>query len=237
VLTLTPPEVRLTGGVGPTMTCCEMKLVDIPDMNYFSTDKPHPRGEICARGPNIFVGYYKAEDKTRECLEPNGWFHTGDVGRLQPDGTVAIIDRKKNIFKLAQGEYVAAEKIENVYGRSPFVAQCFVYGDSLKSCLVAIVVPDPEVVAKWAADAKQPNDLPALCRGAALQKAVFDSMASIGKEAGLKGFELAKAIKLEAEPFSVDNGLLTPTFKLKRPQLKERFEPDIRALYAAVGEA
>jgi long-chain acyl-CoA synthetase len=191
---------------------------------------------VCARGPNVFIGYYKAPDKTRECLEENGWFHTGDVGRLQADGTIVIIDRKKNIFKLSQGEYVAAEKIENVYTRSPLVAQCFVYGDSLKSCLVAVVVPDPEVVAKWAGDQKLPNDVASLCANPVFQKAVADSMSSVAREAGLKGFEIAKAIRLIPEPFSVENGLLTPTFKLKRASLKDHFINIINELYASVGE-
>lgn len=153
------------------------------------------------RGPNVFQGYYKQEDKTREAIDAQGWFHSGDVGRWNPDGTVSIIDRKKNIFKLAQGEYVAcvprttlrrtanhcadasapmrsAEKIENVYMRSPLIAQAFVYGDSLQVHLVAVLVPDPEAVATWAQarGIPSPTDMAALCRTPELKQAILESM-------------------------------------------------------------
>jgi len=102
------------------------------------------------RGPCIFKGYFRDPEKTAEMLDDEGYLHSGDVGVLYPNGSIKIIDRSKNIFKLSQGEYVAPEKLENIFIQSPYIAQCMVYGNSLKSCTIAIVVVDPEPLKKWA---------------------------------------------------------------------------------------
>lgn len=108
--------------VGGPLPCIKWRLLDVPEMQYLSTDKPYPRGELCMKGPAVTSGYYKRPDKTAEAFDSQGWFKTGDVVVVYPNGSVRIVDRSKNIFKLSQGEYIAPEKIENVYGLSPLIA-------------------------------------------------------------------------------------------------------------------
>ena len=149
------------------------------------------------------------------------------------------MDRKKNIFKLAQGEYVAAEKIENVLLASPLVAQAFVYGDSFQSYLVAVLVADGEAAAARFGDAAlgRPGDptgaLARLCadRAGPLHAAVAADVERLSAGARLAGFEVVKNFILEPLPFSVEEGLLTPTFKLKRDRAQKKYQGAIDALY------
>ena len=223
-----------TGHVGAPAPCCEIKLVDVKEMKYTARDVPYARGEVCVRGPSVFVGYYKNKAQTDEVIDQDGWLHTGDIGTWLPGGRLKIIDRKKNIFKLAQGEYVAPEKIENIYARNKFVAQSFVYGDSLQAFLVAVVVPDEEVLMPWAKERgllSKANTFAAVCALPQVNQHLLKSMIHTGEEGGLKGFEQIRAVYVASEPFSVENGLITPTFKLKRPQALERYGKEITAMY------
>lgn len=139
-----------TGHVGGPLNGMKYRLMDVTEMSYLHTDKPYPRGELCMKGQSLFSGYYSRPDKTAEAFDAEGWFMTGDVAMVYPNGSVRIIDRSKNIFKLSQGEYIAPEKVEGVYVLSQFIAQNLIYGDSLRSCTVGIVVPDFDNAKKWA---------------------------------------------------------------------------------------
>lgn len=119
-MTLAHRDDSTYGHVGGPLSCAMIKLVDIPEMDYLTTDNP-PRGEVCFKGNNIFPGYFMAPDKNAEAFDQDGWLHSGDVGVIFPNGSIKIIDRKKNIFKLSQGEYIAPEKLENAYVKSPYV--------------------------------------------------------------------------------------------------------------------
>ena len=113
-VTLTNLSDPTAGHVGGPRGSIRMRLKDIPEMGYLHTDQP-PRGEICLKGPCIFTQYYKDKSRTQEAFDEEGWLRTGDVAMINPNGSIKIIDRAKNIFKLSQGEYIAPEKLENVY--------------------------------------------------------------------------------------------------------------------------
>jgi len=243
------------------LPCTEVKLVDTED--YTSKDvypatveefekqvsfkgefdpklagKNVQRGEVWLRGSNIFVGYYKMPDITKETKTDDGWLKTGDIGMWLEDGALAIIDRKKNIFKLSQGEYVAPEAIEGAIGASKWVMQVWVYGNSEENCVVAVVVPDSEVLLPWAEAEGKGTTLAEVCSREEVKKMVFDDMVACGKAAKLRGFELPKDILFETEVnalgqgFTVENDLLTPTFKPRRPQLGKKYSKAIDRLYA-----
>ncbi|KAJ1546352.1 Long chain acyl-CoA synthetase 7 peroxisomal, partial [Cladochytrium tenue] len=245
------------GHVGAVAPCTEMKLVSIPEMGYLSTDKPDPRGEIWFRGENIFVGYFKEPEKTAEALTEDGWLRTGDVGRLDARGRLAIIDRKKNLFKLSQGEYVAPEKLEGDYVKSRLVAQIYVHGDASQNELVAVVVPDPEAavpaaLAAGAVPAGTPTAplpapgehspaaeaaLRALSESSAFRALLLAELGRVASVARLSGIERVRAVRVIAEPFAPENGLLTPTMKLRRADAARTFRPLIDEMYRELAES
>ncbi|XP_056300282.1 long-chain-fatty-acid--CoA ligase 6 [Pseudoliparis swirei] len=229
--TFTTPGDWTPGHVGAPLPCNLIKLVDVPEKNYFASKE---EGEVCVKGSNVFKGYLKDPERTAETLDADGWLHTGDIGKWLPNGTLMIIDRKKHIFKLAQGEYISPEKIENIYIRSEPVTQLYIHGDSLQSCLVGIVVPDPEVMPEWAKKKGIFGTYKDLCKNTELKKAVLEDLVRLGKASGLHSFEQVKNIYICSEMFSISNNLLTPTLKAKRPELKEFFKEKIERLYDSI---
>ncbi|KAG0246527.1 hypothetical protein BGX31_001398 [Mortierella sp. GBA43] len=238
--TVTLSNEYIAGHVGTPRSGVELRLVDVPEMNYLATDQPYPRGEIQLRGPAVFTGYYKDEEKTKEALDSDGWLATGDIGFVDHRGCLTIVDRKKNIFKLSQGEYVAPEKIENILtGRCNLIMQIYIHGDSLESSLVAIVVPDPETFLSFAngisgGKSVMPGDregIAQLCANPRVRAAYVKQLEAAGKAGGLRGFELAKRVHLTLDMFSVENNLVTPTGKVRRPNVRDYFKEHIRVLY------
>ncbi|KAM9770473.1 long-chain-fatty-acid--CoA ligase 1a [Menidia menidia] len=230
-ISMTLPGDWSAGHVGPPLCCNIIKLVDVAEMNYLAANG---EGEVCIKGPNVFRGYLKEPEKTAETIDNEGWLHTGDIGKWLPNGTLKIVDRKKNIFKLAQGEYIAPEKIETIYSRCDPVAQIFVHGDCLQACLVGIVVPDPDFLPIWARKRGFEGSFSELCNNKEVKAAILEDIVNLGKESGLKSFEQVRDIALHPEMFTVQNGLLTPTLKSKRPQLQKRFREQIDNLYARI---
>lgn len=210
---------ELEGGhIGRPISIVECKLEGVPEMGYSAADD-QPQGELCFRGPILFAGYHKDPAKTAEAVDEEGWLHTGDICSYnRQTGNLSIIDRKKNLFKLAQGEYVAPEKLEIVYGASPLVSQVFVHGESLESSLVAIVVPEESKLANLSSTAD-------------LEARILQDMLRVGKEARLNGIELVRKVRIEPKPFDIERDLITPTMKLKRSQLRKYYQSQIDEMY------
>ncbi|KAI1376135.1 acetyl-CoA synthetase-like protein [Hypoxylon crocopeplum] len=230
------------GNVGGPMPGVEICLESQPELEYLVTDKPRPRGELLLRGPFMFRGYLKNEEETKKALEPDGWFHTGDICEIDEMGRVKIIDRKKNVLKLSQGEYISPERIENVYmGSSNLVATAFVHGEPSQSTLVGIFGVDPVTFGPFASKVLgktvASEDIEAIkiaAQDPRVVKAFIKHLDAIGKKHKFNGYERVRNCMLGIEPFTVDNGLLTPTLKLKRPQTVRKFKADIERMYAEI---
>nr|GEU83677.1 long chain acyl-CoA synthetase 4-like [Tanacetum cinerariifolium] len=224
-----PNEMSMLGTVGPPVPNLDARLESIPEMNYDALSST-PQGEICIRGDTLFSGYYKRDDLTKEVLI-DGWFHTGDIGEWQPDGSMKVIDRKKNIFKLAQGEYVAVENLENIYVLVPAVDEVWVYGNSFESCLVAVVNPNKRSIESWARENDISEELDSICQNPKTKEYILGELNRIGKEKKLKGFEFIKAVHIDPLPFDIERDLLTPTLKKRRPQMLKHYQSIIDEMY------
>ncbi len=200
----------------------DYKLVDVPDLGYFGTDRPHPRGELLLRTANMFPGYYKRAETTANVFDEDGYYRTGDVfAEIAPDRLV-YVDRRNNVLKLAQGEFVTLAKLEAVFGNSPLIRQIYVYGNSAQPYLLAVVVPTEEALAEGDAEA--------------LKSRIADSLANVAREAGLQSYEVPRDFIVETTPFSLENGLLTGIRKLAWPKLKAHYGERLEQLYAELAE-
>ena len=217
---VTHPDDPTMGYVGGPLPHVEFKLKDVPEMNYFATDvnedgEPAPRGEILSRSACIIPGYYKNKAKTNETIDEEGWLHSGDIGMIMPNGALKIIDRVKNIFKLSIGEYIAPDKLQEVFKTVRGVSDIFVYGDSLKSVLVGIVFSEEPELMKIAQELEIEGTYDELCANEDINKYFIAELLKKQKESGLKGFERIKKINISPKSFEELN-LLTTTFKIKR---------------------
>jgi fatty acid CoA ligase FadD9 len=200
----------------------DYKLVDVPDLGYFSTDQPHPRGELLLKTENMFPGYYKRPQVTADVFDDDGYYRTGDVvAEVGPDRLV-YVDRRNNVLKLAQGEFVTLAKLEAVFGNSPLVQQIYVYGNSAQPYLLSVVVPTEDALSRFDSDALKP--------------AIAESLQSVAKESGLQSYEVPRDFIIEMTPFTIENGLLTGIQKLAWPKLKQHYGERLEQLYADLAQ-
>ncbi|KAG6015520.1 hypothetical protein E4U43_005159 [Claviceps pusilla] len=233
-----------TGNIGPPMGDVELCLESVPEFDYTVDDKPNPRGELLVRGPAVFQKYYKNDEETSKVLEADGWFHTGDVCEIDKLGRFKIIDRKKNVLKLSQGEYISPERIENVYAANTnLINISYVHGDAKESTLVAIFGVDPENFPAFASKvlsrkvSNEANELRTVAKDPKVRQAFLKILDNIGRKHKFNSFEKVRGVFLDVEPFTIENELLTPTLKLKRPQAAKKFRAEIDAMYAEINSA
>jgi long-chain acyl-CoA synthetase len=220
--------------VGPLSYYAEIKLRSVADMGYTVQDKPHPRGEILIRGDAMFKGYYKRSDLTNQVLN-DGWFSTGDIGSIDDRGFLKIIDRKKNLVKLDNGEFVPIEKLEGVYQNSPFISPngICVYADSTKSYCIANIIPQSVYARRWAAiNEIEVTTLEELYKSPKLKQAVLESLLEEAKKAHLNRFEELRDIRLHNDEWTVENGMLTAAMKHQRIAMNKFYEKFIDEMYA-----
>ncbi|KAA0085358.1 NAD-dependent epimerase/dehydratase family protein [Mycolicibacterium sp. P9-64] len=200
----------------------DYKLVDVPELGYFGTDVPHPRGELLVKSDQLFPGYYKRPEVTAEVFDADGYYRTGDVvAELGPD-QVKYVDRRNNVLKLSQGEFVTVSKLEAAFGVSPLINQIYVYGNSARPYLLAVVVPSEDALSRYSADELKP--------------AISASLKEAARTSDLQSYEVPRDFLIETTPFTLENGLLTGIRKLAWPRLKERYGQQLEQLYVDLAD-
>ena len=211
--TISTPEAFKIGTVGRPFEGCEVKIAD--------------DGEVLIKGPNIFRGYYKNEEATRETIVDD-WLHTGDIGEIDSDGYLSITGRKKDIIITAGGKNITPANLEADIKQHGLVSQCVVIGDR-RPYLVALVTLDPEEAAAYAAEHDLPDDLAALAENPDVQASIMAHVDQINEK--FARVEQVKKIKILPHDLSQEGGELTPTLKVKRNVVTEKYAADVEALY------
>ena len=188
-----------------------------------------PDGEIVTRGPNVMCGYFNKPEATAEAIDEEGWFHTGDIGIIDADGYLSITDRKKDLIVTAAGKNIAPQNVENHLKTISLVSQVMVYGDKRKY-LVGLITLDQPTASEWAASQGiDCSDWEAFCREPGVKAEIARRIEE--KNADLASYETLKYFDIVAEDFTVENNLLTPTLKLKRKLLVEKYKDQLEGLY------
>ena len=215
-----------------------MIIKSVPDLGYTIDDVIDgvncPAGEICLKGPLIFKGYYKNDKENEKAFDEDGYFHTGDVGRIFPNygNGLKIVDRVKEIFKLSQGEYIIPAKLESVYAKSTYVSQIMIYGNSSMNNIIAIICPEKKHCAE--ALGISVEELEKDEENEKLKKLLVDDLLILATDAHFNGLEKVKYVIITFEGFTVENTCMTPTMKIVRKKVELRFKNRIDDLYKSI---
>jgi long-chain acyl-CoA synthetase len=219
VICCNPPDSIRIDTVGPPFDGVTVRIAD--------------DGEILVAGDNVMQGYWNDPEASARAIV-DGWLHTGDIGRLDPDGHLHITDRKRDFIKNSGGEMISPLHVEGALTLAPEIAQAMVAGDR-RPYLVAVIVPDPDFAAAYAAAHAMPVDLPALAREPGFHQALGEIVARVNRE--LAPQERVRRFLVADEPFSLDNGQLTPTLKIRRHAIRAAYGAACDSLYTGTGIA
>lgn len=223
-------EFNVAGDLSGAIT---VKLVDVEELGYFAKNN---QGEIWIKGAPVLSEYYKNEEETSKSLTADGWFQTGDIGEWTPKGHLKVIDRKKNLVKTLNGEYIALEKLESVYRSNPYVQNICVYADQSKVKPVGIVVPNEAPLAELAVSLgiiKNGQDVSSVHHEKKLKNAVLNELLKTGKSQGLGGIELLLGVVFVDEEWTPQNGFVTSAQKLQRKKILASVQKEVDELYAS----
>ncbi|CAL9731954.1 long-chain-fatty-acid--CoA ligase 1 [Monosporozyma unispora] len=221
-------EIGIAGDLTGAITA---KLVDVEELGYLAKNN---QGELWLKGAPVLSEYYKNPEETAKVLTKDGWFKTGDIAEWTPHGQVKIIDRKKNLVKTLNGEYVALEKLESVYRSNQYVTNICVYADQSKVKPVGIIVPVVPVVSKLAVQLgvmKPGDNLENHVHDTRLRNAILADMLKTGKSQGLTGIEFLAGIAIFSEEWTPENGFVTSAQKLKRKEILNAVKTDVDSIY------
>jgi fatty acid CoA ligase FadD9 len=197
----------------------DYRLEDVPELGYLTTDYPHPRGELLLKASTMIPGYFNRPDINAELLTEDGFYPTGDIMAETGPFEVHWVDRRKNVLKLSQGEFVAVSRLEALYVTSPMISQIYVYGNSERSYLLAVVIPSPAALERAGGDLD------------GVKPFVAESIQRIAREEGLHSYEIPRDFVVDTDPFTIENGMLSALRKQLRPKLKERYGEALEQLY------
>ncbi len=221
IISVNPYDAPKLGTVGRPLPNVEVRLGE--------------DGEILTRGPHVMKGYFKDPDATVEAVDHDGWLHTGDIGEFDRDGYLRITDRKKHIFVSSGGKNIAPNPIESLMLQSPYIEQIMLVGDK-RPFITALIVPDLEAVKRLAQEQgstvgslRDPKAVEALLDSDAVVHGIDADIKRLQRD--LSAFERIRRFELLAEPFTVENDMLTPTLKVKRREVEKRYKALIDAMY------
>jgi long-chain acyl-CoA synthetase len=213
VISANPPGRIKLKTVGPALKDVEVKIAE--------------DGEILVRGECVMKGYWRDPESTARAIA-DGWLHTGDIGVMDEEGYIQITDRKKDIIVLSGGDNVSPARVEGFLTLQQEIAQAMVHGDKRPN-LVAVLVPDPDFLAEWAKEKGKPNDLAQLAEDAELHKTLSGVVDRVNRD--MSTLEKVRRFIIAREPFTIDNGMMTASLKIRRHKIKEAYGAALEALY------